>query len=415
MENRNKYVIKSSEQMLQNINKQYSLNLEEDPQLYELLKGITMIHASKQYEDEFTISNALKNMKYNIGQAFDTAPHGLIRIQPSKQLSIPLGFTFRSLDCIYKTTKESQFHDAKIINTEIINKYNRQFISITIFGNINGKLELFAHQDLINTIFKNQSKIHIISHDGTMYECHKEIHGNVFDNIKCKYLTSFNVQIQSSNQLTLYIPIYERHIEMHNIYMNCTIVTNKFDIYTSHSCDTIKMPSNTTPIQIHSLSDMNQSKIPHKHSDIKGWYITEHEGTMFTNISQAASAHITCRNQELNASTCQSEIFIPSSEIEWTIKPQSNNNSMQIINFLDCDALSIFNNLTHACDIEYENLSVENTILEHLYENKYPLYQYGQKFNLKLITNNYILMNLIEQEINRYHNVKIYIGGNENE
>ena len=415
MNNRNKYVTKVSENMLQNINKQYSLNIEEDPQLYELLKGITMIHASKQYEEEFTISNALKNMKYNLNQPFDTVPHGLIQIQPSQSLSIPRNFIFRSLDCIYKTIKEAQFHNASIIHSGIINKYNRQFIEVRLLGNINGKLEFFTHQDLVNTIFKNKSTIQIMSTDGTMHECTKETHGNVFDNIQCKYLTSFHINITSTHQLTLYIPIGDAHIEMHDIYINCTIVENKFEIHTTQSTQTLKIPFNTIPIKIHSLSDSMQNKLPHKRSDINGWYITEYEGTMFVNISQSVSAHITCKNKELNTSTCQSEIFIPSSETKWTIKPKQISPNIQIVNFIDCDALSMFTYLTKLCDIEYDNLTIDNAILEHIYENKYPLYQYGQVFNIKLLTNNYILLNLISQEINKYHNIKINLRGNENE
>ncbi len=415
MDSRNKYVTKLSENMLHNINKQYSLNIEEDPQLYELLKGITMIHASKQYEDEFTISNAIKNIKYNLNQPFDTAPHGLIQIQPSQSLSIPSNFTFRSLDCIYKTVKESQFHNASILHSRIVSKYNKQFIEMKLFGNINGKLEFFTHQDLVNAIFKNKSTISIISTDGTMYECTKETHGNVFNNIQCKYLTSFYINIFSSHQLTLYIPLNNYHTQMHDIYINCTIVENKFEIHTIPSTETIKIPFNTIPIHIHSLSDTSQNKLPHKRSDVNGWYITEHDETMFVNISQSVSAHITCRNKDLNTSTCQSEIFIPSSEIKWAIKPKQISLNMQIINFIDCDESSIFTYLTKLCDIEYDDLIIENTILEHLYENKYSIYQYGQVFNIKLLSNNYILLNLISQEINKYHNIRINIRGDEHE
>lgn len=406
MEIRNKYITKTSEKILSNANKQYNLNLDSDPQLHELIRGISILHASKQYEDQFAFQNSLDNLKYNIDVEFDTAAHGLIQLQPSKELSIPQGFIFRSLDCIYQTKKQHYFHNAKLIHQSIITRYNQRFIELKLLGDIDGKLEFFTHNELIDAIFKDKETINILGFDGAYYQCKKEINGDIFQNINCSHLTSFYINIQSSKQFILYIPIESKITQLHTIYINCAIVENKFTIESIPSTNTIKLPQNIYPIKFNYIKNTLGKVIPHRRNDINGWYITLNNDSLFTNINNTCIANMTCRNINLNTTTCQSEIFIPSTNTTWIILP-NNHLTKNSIQYMNSNSLEMFEHLAKLCDIEYKNLTIEETVLSHLHNKQYYTYEYGQIIRIELLNNNYTFLKLIENEINKYHNVQI--------
>jgi hypothetical protein len=406
MNNRNQYVLQKSEQILQRAIKEYNLDINNDPQLYELIRGISLIHASKQYEDQFIIENAFTNIKYNINQEFSIVPHGLIQIETEKPTTIPRNFNFRSFDSIYKSIDMANINSCKIVSIQMLNRYGRKFVEIKLMGEINGKLEFFAPMNTVNQIFENNESINM-----STYVCKRKIRGSIFENLNCNYLTTFYIDhISSSQQFTLHIPVNHNIDNLHDIHINCIIVSNRFEIISNPSINTIQIPNNTDPVQIKSLLDVHNQIIPHKKINENGWHITENNGVFYTNIATKCTAVMTCKNTIPNTNSCQPETFLSSTETKWLIKPINRDVFIQFAEYLTSNAIEMFQYLTKLCNLDYEKIHVESTILERIHEEKYYLCERGHVIQIETQRRNYVLWSLIEQEINKYHNIKIQLG-----
>lgn len=410
MNSRNNYVNKVSNKLLLNMIKDYNLNIKEDPQLHELLRGISLLHASKSYEDECLIENAFKGIKYNLSEPFEIAPHGLINIQSAQTINLNKDFIFRSNDSIYKTIDNFSIHNIKLINVACIIQYDQHYLEIKLNGNMKGKLEFFGHMELVNEIFKENEKIKARGFNGIYYDCVKKIRGSFFENQNCLYLTSFFIDfIEFENQLTLYIPVNNKIKSLLNLEINCVIVANKFDVISIPCEGIISLPENTEPIQIKCLMNENNEIIPHKRENENGWHICESNDILFTNVEFLTTAKMVCKNIIPDVKFCQSEIFIPSTKCEWKIEPIAEDANIDFAFYINNNSIELFKYLCHKANLEYKNLNYKNTVLQKYYEDKW-IYEKGTYIYIELITMNYIMLNVIENEIDQYNAVKINMG-----
>lgn len=401
----------------------FQLPIGIDSQFDELIKGVSILHTKMKSSIDQSLNETINNLEYNLPIENHEYAYGLIQFTSTnhKIITIKKNTTLSSIDCIYKTTHDIQVSPVQIEQISIFNTHDNLMLNIKLKNLGKTPIEritLFTNNDIINNIFQNQNKIHI---QGTFNETITLTYyneENIFANMNHNFLSFFTVSGINNpfGDIILNIPINTSfRIYADIIKVNCGIIVNKFTTYMNIHDEMLEYSPSYNIIKINNVYN-HDGKVPSIKEDKQGWSVKMYKDNLFirSNI-KSLYAEVTCENKILNTQNCKFQESIPVN-CQWKIKPQKvfhKANSLDVMKYITSSPKYIAESLLDMYKIAY-NITQEDAIIEQKYQNVIT-YQKGYKLFVEIHEINFIIMNKIKKEINRYHLCQLTVINSKNQ